>query len=174
MSTVLYFSYGSNMLVERIRKRCASAKVYGKAQIENYSINFSKRSIDGSGKATLSTDTGGLVYGVVFELHENELAKLDQAEGAGNGYHRHNSFMVRMDGSQEQLRVATYIADPIYICHSLRPYDWYVRLVVAGAQQHKLPFEYIEEIKRLPSDADPELNRKSRLEALTLLEGLPE
>ena len=51
--TFLYFSYGSNMLTERLRARCPSANCIGIATATGYALEFSKSSVDGSGKATL-------------------------------------------------------------------------------------------------------------------------
>ena len=171
MAPIRYFAYGSNMLAERLQARCPSAKPRWVASASNYALTFCKKSKDGSGKATLSscpTDRRP-VFGIVFDLDEYELPKLDKAEGAGNGYDRVDDFQVRIEGCREPLRTVTYIADPAVIDPNLKPYDWYLNLIVAGARQHKLPPQYIQAIEATPSIADPEPGRKSRQEALKLL-----
>jgi hypothetical protein len=171
MAVIQYFAYGSNMLTERLRARCPSAKARGVARADNHALAFCKKSQDGSGKATLSScpDDGCRVFGVVFDLDECELPELDRFEGAGKGYDRIDGFQVHMADSPEPLSVVTYIASPAVIDPNLKPYDWYLKLVVAGARQHRLPLHYIVGIEAIPSIDDPEPDRKSRREALRLL-----
>jgi hypothetical protein len=94
---------------------------------------------------------------------------LDKAEGAGKGYDRINDFQVHVDDSPKPLSVVTYVADPAFIDPNLKPYDWYWKLIVAGARQHELPPQYMEAIEAMPSIIDPKPDRRSRLEALKLL-----
>ena len=48
---------------------------------------------------------------------------------------------------------------------ALRPYHWYKAYVLAGAQQHALPEEYIQRIRNVESIPDPDL-RRARANAL--------
>ncbi len=171
-----YFAYGSNMLTERLRARCPSARAPQVAWADKYALAFCKKSQDGSGKATLSwrPTAGCRAYGVVFDLDECALPALDKAEGAGKGYDRIDDFQVHVAGLPKPLSVVAYIADPASIDLTLKPYDWYWKLIVAGARQHELPPRYIEAIEATPSIADPKPDRKSRLEALKLLEEDPQ
>ena len=170
-SAFLYFAYGSNMLAERLQKRCPNARPLGNAMARGFSLSFSKRSKDGSGKATL-VETGELdeaAYGVLFEVSESEQAKLDQAEGRRKGYDRDDAFVVirLTDGKPETAR--TYRASPDRCDNGLVPYDWYHALILAGAFQHGLPEAYIAELRRATVQPDPEPQRASRQEALQIL-----
>ncbi len=169
MAVIQYFAYGSNMLSERLHARCPSARVRGVAFVDNYSIAFWKRSQDGSGKATLSPSIGGRAAGVVFDLDVTDLVSLDTAEGAGTGYDRVSKFLVRMESSGEQLATITYLASPSSIDQELKPYDWYWKLVLAGARQHDLPLGCVRKIEAMPWVEDPEPKRPSRIDALKLL-----
>ncbi|MGE3831850.1 MAG: gamma-glutamylcyclotransferase family protein [Parvibaculaceae bacterium] len=169
MASVSYFAYGSNMLTERLQARCKSAKARCLGLADGHKLAFNKKSQDGSGKATIPPDEASRVYGIVFDINETELPALDKAEGAGIGYDRIDDFQVHIVGRREPLSVVTYIANVASIDPDLKPYDWYLKLIVAGARQHKLPPQYIEAIKTTLSIPDPKPNRKSRLEALTLL-----
>jgi gamma-glutamylcyclotransferase (GGCT)/AIG2-like uncharacterized protein YtfP len=171
MPSVLYFAYGSNMLAERLQSRCKSARVRGVARAQGFAVLFSKRSKDGSGKATLScseTD-GACAYGVVYEIDETELAMLGQIEGVGSGYNRVADFDVQTEPDGVTLTVTTYKADPHAVDVGLKPYDWYLDLVLAGARQHRLPVEYIEMLTATPSVIDPIPARRSRTKALEVL-----
>lgn len=173
MGVIQYLAYGSNMLTERLQARCGSATARVVACADNWALSFSKRSQDGSGKATISAATGGRVFGVVFDLDETELPELDRLEGAGKGYDRKEHFPVHTTDSRESLNVVTYIASVDFTDPNLKPYDWYLKLIVAGARQHSLPPEYIAAIEATPSVSDPTADRPSRREALDLLERIP-
>jgi gamma-glutamylcyclotransferase len=171
MTTLLYFAYGSNMLTSRLQARCPSARGGRVATADNHSLSFFKRGRDGSGKGTLVPDTrvGQRVVGVVFELDERELSQLDHFEGAGAGYDRVQRFRVRTETGSGGLDAFTYIAGEGYLDPGLKPFDWYLSLVVAGAREYALPEDYVAVIARTPTVADPLEDRPSRLEALALL-----
>lgn len=160
------------MLTERLKERCPTARPMCVASTEGFTLEFNKKSVDGSGKATLVAANAlrGKVYGVLFEMNDVDLPALDRAESSGRGYCRNNNFVVR-SGGQEQA-VVTYMAAPDAIEQNLRPYDWYLDLVLAGARQHRLPSVYIEELVTTLSVSDLAPNRESRLLALSLLAGV--
>jgi AIG2-like family len=173
MGTFTYFAYGSNMLSRRLRARCPSARVISVGQVYGRALAFSKRSIDGSAKATLVTNEAkdARAYGVLFEIIVAERAALDMAEGCGAGYRRDDDLCVAVaDGRQgrQDVRASTYIATAIAI--DLPVYDWYRDLVLAGANEHKLPPEWIAALDGFVVIADPNPLRASRLEALSILE----
>lgn len=168
MSTIRYFAYGSNMLTQRLQKRCKSARALGPAWVDGYDLVFHKRSKDGSGKATLIKADGAAarVYGVIFSVDPKEKAELDRAEGAG--YACHKDFRVFSDPATP-VEVITYIAVSGASDAALVPYDWYRDLVVAGAQQHALPHEYVKGLQALAANTDPIADRPERLAARELL-----
>jgi gamma-glutamylcyclotransferase len=172
MATILYFAYGSNMLTERLQARCPSALPVHVAKADNWKMTFSKPSLDDSGKGTLTPAFGSCAFGIVFELVATELATLDKFEGAGKGYSRNDEFEVRTTDTEDVIRVVTYIADVGSVDNTLKPYDWYLRLVVAGAQQHRLPPDYVADLAATPSVNDLIQDRPTRLAALKLLEKL--
>ncbi len=173
MEPFTYFAYGSNMLTERLRQRCRGAKAVGVAVASGYILEFSKKSIDNSGKATLviSTEPKRQVFGVLFEIGLDDRPKLDEAEGKGSGYDRNNKFSVTLLSDGTQAQVTTYIASASAVDGSLKPYDWYQALVIVGAEQHELPEAYIASLREFIYIADQEPNRKGRkcaVEALKL------
>jgi len=173
MAAILYFAYGSNMLAERLTARCTSARVRDVVAADGYELSFSKRSQDGSGKATISVSVApeSRVYGVVFEIDEADMGKLDRLEGRGRGYDRVDSFNVATRADAAPLSVTTYVASPRSVDQKLKPYEWYLGLVLAGAKQHRLPAEYIQSLEATSSIADPDPDRAQRLQALELLRG---
>ena len=79
--TFFYFAYGSNMLPTRLLGRCPSAKAVGLGVARAWSLEFSKASKDGSGKATLVAAPNSAIPGVIFEIDLSEREQLDQHEG---------------------------------------------------------------------------------------------
>ncbi|MCY4420231.1 MAG: gamma-glutamylcyclotransferase [Gammaproteobacteria bacterium] len=138
MSRFFYFAYGSNLLTRRLiaPDRCPSAKYHANACADHFSLEFSKISRDGSGKATLCPSHESRIHGVVFTIEHRELGNLDRAEF---GYRREDRFEVRLAGTGDCMRVSTYIALDEYKDPGLEPYDWYLALCIAGALEHKLP-----------------------------------
>jgi hypothetical protein len=170
MDTFKYFAYGSNMLTEWLRARCPSAKEIGVAVVSGYALEFSKRSRDGSGKATIvrSNKSEEHVFGVVFEVAISQRPALDKVEGVGSGYDRINDLLARLQQGREMLRAATYIATDVD--RTLQPYDWYRALVIAGALQHTLPTEWIGMLEQVTPVPDPDAKRKNRLDAVKFLQ----
>jgi gamma-glutamylcyclotransferase (GGCT)/AIG2-like uncharacterized protein YtfP len=171
MKSILYFAYGSNMMAERLQERCESAQFCCLARAEGYSVAFNKRSADGSAKAAIvkTANPSNRVCGVVFDIPIAELPELDRAEGCGAGYRRIDDFTVVGEPEGAALAVATYIAEPAHVDPSLRPYDWYLKLVVRGAEQNGLGKAYVDMLRSVEYIVDPKPDRKARLSALRLL-----
>lgn len=171
METFIYFAYGSNMLRERLVQRCPSAKAIGVAIVSEYILKFSKKSKDKSGKATLvkSTEPKHQAFGALFQIGFNDLPRLDKVEGRGSGYDRNDAFNVTLLSDGAQAQVTTYIAPASAVDNSLKPYDWYQALVIAGAKQHQLPDAYIASLRKFIYIPDQEPNRKERDNAIMVL-----
>ena len=169
MEKFKYFAYGSNMFAKRLQERCPSATAISVAIATGWSLDFSKKSKDDSGKATIFSTESGSVYGVVFEIAKSELDALDKAEGCGSGYERNDAFTVSIIDSTDTIDTVTYIASSGHRDVKLVPYDWYKSLVIAGANENRLPAEYISFLKKFPDKPDPKDDRKSRVDALEIL-----
>lgn len=162
----LYFAYGSNMLTSRLKRRCPSATFVGVGIAQARKIEFSKPSTDKSGKATLAIvdNESQNVLGVIFRIVNDELDALDKAEG--NRYERKNLLVCGItDG--EVFEAVTYLATELN--SALKPFDWYLALIIAGAREHRLNGEYLEMISRSEFISDVCYDRKSRAAALKAL-----
>jgi len=163
--TFLYFAYGSNMLTSRLTRRTPSATAVGIAYVEGYRLTFDKVSTDGSGKCDIeaTSNAADRVYGVLFRISTAEAADLDVAEGFGHGYEKHE---IKAVAASTKTRAIAYVAtakDP-----TRTPYHWYKALVIAGAEEHALPQDYIATLRAVPSQPDPDSTRRMRNEALLL------
>lgn len=163
-STFLYFAYGSNMLTARIADRCPSAKPVTLARANGYDLVFTKRSVDKSGKATLVPSEGSKCPGVIFEIDAKQRAALEEFEGPG--YVCNKAFsVVRSDGSA--CAVTTYLAQECV--DGLKPYDWYLALIIAGCNEHALDADHVAKLREIAFVADPDSTRKTYLSALQAL-----
>ena len=119
------FCYGSNMSSRRITERCPNSVFIGVAKVSGYQLVFNKSSKDGSGKANLVYIGGdNLVWGVIFDISEDQKPLLDKAEGLGWGYDEYKLIVINDLG--EEIECVCYIAtDEKYLDKGLKPYDWY-------------------------------------------------
>lgn len=157
MTHVLYFAYGSNMSLPRLKARAPSAERLESATLRDHRLAFHKRgTVDGSGKCDIVIASGARVFGVVFKLPIAELDALDAHEGPG---YRRVSIEVELS-SGTLISAKTYRA--VLTDSSLRPFPWYVRHVLEGARQAGLPDTYIAEIETIETVDDPDALRERR------------
>lgn len=163
-TSLLYFAYGSNMSLLRLRIRTPSAEILGRAWLADHRLAFHKVGRDGSGKCDIAPQIGERVHGVVFKLSNDERSMLDRHEDLGRGYEA-RWIDVEHEGGR-RLQVLTYRAllrDP-----SLRPYPWYREHVLRGATENALPGEYIAKIAATNTVEDPEPERERRERSIYL------
>jgi gamma-glutamylcyclotransferase (GGCT)/AIG2-like uncharacterized protein YtfP len=162
---MLYFAYGSNMLTERLQARVPSARPRTSATLPRHTLQFHKRSQDGSGKCSVTEGSGARapVHGVLFEIDEADVSKLDEAEDRGHGYER---FPITVTTEDRTVQAFAYVAQTAYIDHALQPYNWYRHLVVAGAHQHGLPRAYRQQVAAVSAIPDPNPERRRAHRAL--------
>ncbi|HUW74290.1 MAG TPA: gamma-glutamylcyclotransferase family protein [Methyloceanibacter sp.] len=161
----LFFAYGSNMLTDRLRERCPDARPLGAAIARGYVLSFSKRSRDGSSKATLLTAADGAkqdAYGVLFEIPLGQRRRLDKAEDHDKGYQREDAFVVVSSTGGKKIAASTYLARSEAHDENLLPYDWYRALIVAGALEHELPESYVAALRDAVVRADPDAKRREK------------
>ena len=162
-----YFAYGSNMLTARLRARCPDAAPIGRARLDGFRIDFTKRGGDGSGKATIHrAGAGDTVFGAIFSMAARERPMLDGCEGFPTHYER---IGVTVDGPDGMAEAETYIATEAMLGEAILPFDWYHALVLTGALEHDLPAAYVASLYLHRSLQDRDTQRA--LEAWALLAG---
>jgi len=152
---MLYFAYGSNMDLRQMRERCPSVRFLAVAKLPGHRLDFTRRSNTRQcGVADVVADDGGEVWGVVYDVAETDLGRLDDSEGYRPGREAHfNSYIrdqrhVLRDGDEKSpLLVWTYVANrepdrPL-------PNVAYKALIVDGAVFWHLPPDYIEKLRRI-------------------------
>ncbi len=151
----LYFAYGSNMDPAQMRQRCPSARFVAVAKLPDHRLAFTRYAKD-RGCATCDgvPEPGKDIWGVVFEVSETDLTRLDKSEGYRPGRPLEDNAYVREqrevwhDGRKDQpLRVWLYFANrqpnpPL-------PNAAYKRQLVEGARFWGLPKTYQAELERI-------------------------
>ena len=160
---LLYYAYGSNLHPARLAARIPSSRFLGIALLPNYQLAFHKRGADGSAKcnALFSGDPEHQLPGALFQMRAAEKPTLDEIEGLG---YRVDTLSVCLAG--EMLSAFAYIAEDDYIDPQLKPYHWYKELVYLGALYHAFPAHLIEQIARVESIQDEDIERHQKNEQL--------
>ena len=147
------FAYGSNMSLKRLKARVPSATKVTNGYIEGFELKCIKQSIDGSGKATIikTNNIKDKVWGVIFEISENEKPTLDKYEGLNNGYHESN---IEVKIFNDFCSAQIYIADDNAINDERNPYEWYKAFILSGARENNLPENYVKKLENIYSIND--------------------
>ena len=99
-------------------------------------------------------DRHAAVHGAVFALEARQFERLHAFEGGG-----YECVSVKLELHERTVSAWTYRALPAYHAPSLQPFDWYLALVLAGAEEHGLPPAYRASLARVPSVADADTER---------------
>jgi gamma-glutamylcyclotransferase (GGCT)/AIG2-like uncharacterized protein YtfP len=144
---MLYFSYGSFLDSETLKRRCPKAVYMGKAILPNWEVqfNFLSRTYNG-GVTGIEPAIAKLVRGILYEVSNEELLHLDTIEGIPEGiYYRQTIYVV--DESGKMVKVATYrTTNPK---GPFKPTKKYVGLMIKGAKEHGLDPSYIKELESI-------------------------
>lgn len=150
---MLTFAYGSNMNWNQMRDRCPSSRFVGIGVLRDHKLAFTRGSVDrGCGVADVVAKDGAQVWGVVYEIADLDVGKLDAKEGFRpgrdkNSYYRREC-LVFLDGEdQPPLTVSAYFGDPQP--NPPLPNAAYRNLILAGARHWHLPEEYIRELEQI-------------------------
>jgi gamma-glutamylcyclotransferase (GGCT)/AIG2-like uncharacterized protein YtfP len=152
---MLYFAYGSNLDPQQLHQRCPSARFVTVAKLPDHRLAFTRYAKDrGCGTCDGVPETGQGIWGVVFDISEEDLRRMDKSEGYQpgrpsneNAYIREQRKVLR-DGKQGQpVLVWLYFANrepnpPL-------PNAAYKKQLVDGAKYWGLPEAYQVQLRRI-------------------------
>lgn len=146
-------------------ERVPSAELVGVAKHSNHVLTFHKKSNDGSSKCNMfnSYSESDLIYGAIYTLKTEHKNELDKFEGKGCGY-IDNEITLKSNGNE--YTCFTYLAQQSHIVENLKPYHWYKKLVILGAQYLEFPDSYISTLEAVDSMEDPDPTRRTEKETL--------
>jgi Gamma-glutamyl cyclotransferase, AIG2-like len=115
MDPMLYFAYGSNMNWNQIRSRCPSAQFAFVAKAEGYALAFTRFSQNRKcGVADIVASSDNDVWGVIFDIPNDEIGQLDKSEG-------YRPERALRGGARSLAVIAVW-------CQARRPACWLLRL----------------------------------------------
>lgn len=140
-----YFAYGSNMNWLQMQRRCPSARFVCVARLIDYGFGITRHSrLRNCGTANVFPSPGREVWGVVYEVSDEDLSVLD---GFEDGYRREIlPVFARGDGTRP-LEALVYIAK---IEKDVPPPNAeYKRLMIEGGRHWNLPAHYLAALEAL-------------------------
>jgi gamma-glutamylcyclotransferase (GGCT)/AIG2-like uncharacterized protein YtfP len=144
---MMYFSYGSFLDSETLKRHCPKAVYKGKAILPNWEVqfNFMSRTYKG-GVTGIEPAAAKLTLGVLYEVDNDELLHLDSIEGVPDGiYYRQIIYVVNESG--KAVKAATYrTTNPK---GPFKPTKKYLGLMVNGAKEHCLDPDYVKELEAI-------------------------
>ncbi len=146
---MLYFAYGSNMNQDRMKKRGADFSCARKALLKDYQLKFNKVSTKNNdeGFANIITTDGSMVEGVLYQLDDESLLKLDKFENYPISYKRE---IVKVEIEDAiLLEATTYIANSGHVSENLLPNSSYLSHLLAA--KNYLSREYYEFLLNHPT-----------------------
>jgi len=144
-NTVWYFAYASNMNRGQMAQRAGALAEEKNARLDNYELNFYKIARGGTGTANIVPAEGKTVYGVLYRVTEQQVKALDRFEGVPEHYRR--SEVTVVDGAANKTAAQVYLARKVR--KGLKPDRLYLQKIIEGAEEHGLPADYIEGLKKI-------------------------
>lgn len=146
-----YFAYGSNMNWPQMQRRCPSARFVCVGRLTDYHLAITRHSrLRGCGTANVFPATGKEVWGIVYDISDEDLVILD---GFEDGYRREILSIQPWETGRPPLDALIYVTA---IEENVpRPNDEYRRLMIEGATHWKLPASYLALLEAIFTDAVP-------------------
>lgn len=141
---MLYFAYGSNLDPQQMQRRCPNYVLVGPAVLPDCRIAFTAYSDTWcGGLADVVPALGREVWGVLYELTDEDLALLDRHEGHPAVYAR-QARRVFYKGRREQ----AWVYEVVKKEGPFRPSADYQAILLQAAGDYGFPERYTEELKQ--------------------------
>jgi hypothetical protein len=161
---VWYFAYGSNMQPATFAGRRGIVPLRAvAARLAGWRVVFDKPPIlpIGEAMANLVEEAEAEVLGVAYEVTARDLEHIDLTEGVTIGNYQRIEVPVAPIGPVDAIELAfTLVSDRRDA--DLKPSRRYMSCLIAGAEHHALPAEYVEFLRSVPACEDSEEARHFR------------
>ena len=140
---MFYLAYGSNLNISQMSKRCPTATVFGRAELQNYRLSY-KGSKTGS-YLTIEKAPGHTVPVAVWEVKPKDEKALDRYEGFPIFYRKEN-LRIKVDRGR---RGRKPIVDAfVYVMNGHKygmPSEHYVKVCKVGYAEFGFNTKYLDE-----------------------------
>ncbi|MDC0357983.1 gamma-glutamylcyclotransferase [Oligoflexia bacterium] len=142
----LYFAYGSNMDLEQMQERCPASKVVSVGVLQDYRLDFTHYATRwNGGVGDVVPEGDATVWGLVFELPEEDLLRLDDFESRPHVYDR---CLVNIKIESEVLKDVW-----VYTIQNRKPFiapsSRYLNTIKNAAKEWEFPKVYQEFLERI-------------------------
>jgi gamma-glutamylcyclotransferase (GGCT)/AIG2-like uncharacterized protein YtfP len=139
----VYFAYGSMMDHRRMTTRAPGASTLGPARLDGFRLEFNVFSTEWEGgAANLELDPNARVWGVLWEVPDDEVRGLDAFQGHPTFFRRED---VVVEGPEGPVIAWTY-----RVAHQggsfVRPTDQYLQMMRSAIRVNGLPPEALDTV----------------------------
>ena len=129
-----YFAYGSNCNPAVMKKKGVRFTSRRRAVLRGFRLLFNKKAMrrnlpEDIGFANINQDANGNVEGILYEIADADLERLDSSERYPDHYDR---IEVTVETDEEQHRCFTYRAQPDKVSEGLKPSRNYLNHILAA------------------------------------------
>jgi hypothetical protein len=137
----VYFAYGANMDAQHMGARARGARSLGPARLDGFRLEFNVYSTEfNGGAANLELDQDAHVWGVLWDVPDDEVRGLDAFRGHPTFFRRED---VIVEGPEGPVVAWTY-----RVAHQggsfVRPTDAYVQIMRSAIRVQGLPPEALD------------------------------
>ena len=127
-----YFAYGSNMNESRILSRDVEFSKMFSGKLKDWKLVFDKKAYGKKGVAyaNIVPESGLIVEGIIYEITEKSVSKLDVAEGFPKHYQK-SDMLVESDNG-DVIKCLVYVANPVQVMNGLKPEKSYISHLLEG------------------------------------------
>ena len=138
-----YFAYGSNLDLSQMKRRCPEYRLISKGSLSGYSLTFNRFSNGwGGGVADVIQDQDSKVWGLVFEISDSDLERLDRYEGYHKDqtsmYERWKALIDTPNGQISDVWVYTVVEKQKFVQPTLE----YLQIIKDAAVRWNFPKDY--------------------------------
>ena len=145
-----YFAYGTLLTEPEMQALAPSARAVGIMRLDGYELGFGETHTAGTGGCLLKPVDGGRVFGVQYELSDDDMARMDEASGIPKELWVHLSVTVTdEDGNQVQTTTYTIPGSP----PPFSPDESYFGKIRNGLRTLPLPPDYVARVEQIIADA---------------------
>jgi gamma-glutamylcyclotransferase (GGCT)/AIG2-like uncharacterized protein YtfP len=146
--TAKYFAYGSNLDLLQMKRRCPLSKLISKGMLPDYRLTFNRyaEGWDG-GVADVIQHAGSKVWGLIFEISDSDLVRLDHYEGYYKDkislYERWKAVINTPNGQVDDVWVYTVVEKEKFVQPTLE----YLQIIIDAAVRWDFPKDYQQAVE---------------------------
>ncbi|KIM48745.1 hypothetical protein M413DRAFT_437922 [Hebeloma cylindrosporum] len=146
INKTVYFAYGSNLWLDQMKQRCPESKFVGIGFLDDW-----KWIINVRGYANIIPSAGDIVYGLLFELTEQDVRYLNRYEGTQYQRQTISVELINKEDLQSKRAADSLVYVDVERKSESQPkkeYIYRMNMGIADALQQGIPSDYIDKYLR--------------------------